>query len=72
MHIALDMVGYFLLIAATANIGMIQYYLDPTDASSYGGLRLLDFMLPLCIAVGIWCLRFLELALFSTSEPSRR
>ena len=69
VHYLLDMAVYFCLIVASSNIGQVQYFMHPT---SHGDIRVFGFLLPLFVAACIWALRFLEVALFASSEAARR
>ena len=69
LHVSLDMLGYFLLIVAAANIGPVQTFLHPQDG---GDIRIAGFLLPIWCAQAVWLLRFVEVAVCARDEGARR
>jgi len=67
-HRALDLLGYLLLVETAASIGKAHVY----QSSSAGATELATFIVPSSALHGLWQLRWLEIALRSHDEESRR
>ena len=66
VHRFLDVTGYFLLVYAAANIEPVHEYMRE------GSPQLGIFLIVLTCAQGLWLMRWLEIAVFSRDEESRR
>ena len=67
-HRALDLLGYLLLVETAASIGKAHAY----QSSSAGATELATFVVPSSALHLLWQLRWLEIALKSHDEESRR
>ena len=66
VHRFLDVTGYFLLVYAAANIEPVHEYMRE------GSPQLGIFLIVITCAQGLWLMRWLEIAVFSRDEESRR
>ena len=64
-HKLLDLLGYLLLVYAAANMQSVHLYLTTDSAFGF-------FVISFLAAHGLWILRWLELALLSLDEETRR
>ena len=67
LHAVLDLLGYLLLIMTAQN--MIPCAAYRSDSENYGQARIIGTLL---LALVLWILRILELALWSDRESARR